>query len=110
MLPAVEKTDQDKFALIRAALESRDDEQLTKLLNQRCLQLRAIGMAKETKLDYSGLPKFKRGMDLFKWSDKLLMRTAICSGGGELEQWVWELNELHLGIKFPVARSKLALN
>ena len=32
MLSAAQFTDQDKFALIRAALESRDDEQLTKLL------------------------------------------------------------------------------
>ena len=54
MLSAAQFTDQDKFALIRAALESRDDEQLTKQLNQRCLQLRAIGMAKETKLVTQG--------------------------------------------------------
>ena len=45
----------DKFEHIRIALQSRDNELLTKLLNQRCVQLRAIGMAKETKLDFGGI-------------------------------------------------------
>ena len=103
MLAAGETNESDKFAKIRAALESRDDEQLTRLLNQRCVQLRAIGMAKETKLDFDGMPKYKRGHDLFRYTDKIFLKLSLCSGGGELEQWVWELNELNLGIKFPVA-------
>ena len=103
LLAAGESKPAAKFDTIKAALEARDDENLTRLVNQRCVQLRAIGMAKESKLDLAGLAKFKRGGDIFKWSEKLFMKVSLCSGGGELEQWVWELNELNLGIKFPVA-------
>ena len=92
----------DKFEHIRIALQSRDDELLTKLLNQRCVQLRAIGMAKETKLDFGGI-KYKRGQDLFKTAERIFLKLNLCSGGGELEQWVWELNEVNLGIRFPTA-------
>jgi hypothetical protein len=49
-----------KLAAIKTALETRNGETLTRLLNQRCVQLRAIGMAKEGKLDFHGLPKYKR--------------------------------------------------
>ena len=92
----------DKFEHIRIALQSRDDELLTKLLNQRCVQLRAIGMAKETKLDFGGI-KYKRGQDLFKTAERIFLKLNLCSGGGKLEQWVWELNEVNLGIRFPTA-------
>ena len=55
----------NKFAAIKTALETRDDETLTRLLDQRCVQLRAIGMAKESKLSFDGLGKYKRGADIF---------------------------------------------
>ena len=47
MQAAGETSSATKFGAIKAALEAHDDEQLTRLLNQRCAQLRAIGMTKE---------------------------------------------------------------
>jgi hypothetical protein len=82
LLAAGESKPAAKFDNIKAALEARDDETLTRLVNQRCVQLRAIGMAKESKLDLAGLAKFKRGGDIFKWSEKLFMKVSLCSGGG----------------------------
>ena len=55
----------DKFEHIRIALQSCDDELLTKLLNQRCVQLRAIGMAKES-LAQEISKAFKEGQQFAK--------------------------------------------
>ena len=85
LLAAGESKPPDKFDNIKAALEGRDDETLAHLVNQRCVQLRAIGIVGTSGISAHGGRSIQTGLS--PWPPSICPRSASASDPGAMRPY-----------------------